>query len=114
MSREVTIASALRLARGCLADARLLAGSGSRNAAYLADQALEQLIRAFATSENIHIERADAHQLDKVIRAFPDAMGQKHALRRLSWLEAYATSFRYPSPAGRIPRSPDPQRLASA
>jgi hypothetical protein len=46
----LTIAAALRLAAGCLRDARLLADAGSRNAAYLAEQALEQCIRAIATS----------------------------------------------------------------
>jgi HEPN domain-containing protein len=114
MSDQWTIASALRLASGCIRDARLLAGSGSRNAAYLSEQALEQVVRALATSEAIHIERHDAHQLDKVIRRFPEDNTEKSALKSFAWLEAYATTFRYPSPSGRIPPAPDKLRLEEA
>lgn len=109
-----TIANALRLAKGCIEDARNLSNSGSRNAAYLAEQALEQLIRALATSENMHIERHDAHQLDKLVRRFPDDHSEKMALNGLTWLEAYATTFRYTTPSGQIPKTPDAARLRSA
>ena len=109
-----TIANALRLAKGCIDDARNLCNSGSRNAAYLAEQALEHLIRALATSENMHIERHDAHQLDKLLRRFPDDHSEKKALNSLTWLEAYATTFRYTTPSGQIPKTPDAVRLRSA
>lgn len=102
-----TIANALRLANGCVADAATLWAAGSRNAAYLGEQALEQVVRALATSEKIHIERHDAHQLDKIVRRFPDEHSEKAALKSLVWLEAYATTFRYASPSGKIPKSPD-------
>jgi HEPN domain-containing protein len=114
MSDHWTIASALRLADGCVKDALLLAATGSRNAAYLSEQALEQVVRALATSEAIHIERQDAHQLDKVIRRFPDDNIEKSALKSFAWLEAYATTFRYPSPSGRIPPAPDKLKLEAA
>lgn len=115
MSAEAkTIANALRLADGCIKDARILFRSGSRNAAYLAEQALEQVIRALATSENIHIERHDAHQLDKVARRFPDEHSEKAALNGLTWLEAYATTFRYTTPSGQIPKTPDAARMEKA
>ena len=107
MGDRETIANALRLSNGCLKDAELLASAGSRNAAYMAEQALEQAIRAIATSEGVHIMRSDAHQLDKIIRNLPDENPTKSDLAKLAWLEAYATTFRYTSPAGRIPRSPD-------
>lgn len=109
-----TIANALRLAFGCARDARLLSETGSRNAAYLAEQALEQVVRAIATSETIHIERPDAHQLDKFVRRLPDTHPEKSSLHALSWLEAYATTFRYTSPSGAIPKAPDPARLQAA
>lgn len=111
MSDQWTIASALRLAEGCISDARILADSGSRNTAYLSEQALEQ---ALATSEAIHIERHDAHQLDKAIRRFPEDNTEKPALKSFSWLEAYATTFRYPSTSGRIPPAPNKQKLQEA
>lgn len=115
MSAEArTVANALRLADGCANDARMLLNSGSRNAAYLAEQALEQIIRALATSEGLHIERQDAHQLDKVVRRFPDEHPEKTVLNGLVWLEAYATTFRYTTPSGQIPKTPDASRLDQA
>lgn len=84
MSVEAKIvANALRLANLCVKDADILMNSGSRNAAYLAEQALEQIIRALATSENIHIERHDAHQLDKIVRRLPDEHSEKENLKTL-------------------------------
>ncbi|TPL95241.1 HEPN domain-containing protein [Mesorhizobium sp. B2-3-12] len=114
MSDHWTIASALRLANGCIRDAHVLAESGSRNAAYLSQQAIEQVIRALATSEAIHIERHDAHQLDKIVRRLPDDHAEKTALQSLVWLEAYATTFRYTLPSGQIPRAPDKVKLQKA
>ena len=114
MADALAIANAMRLARGWARDARLLLKEGSRNAAYLAEQALEQVIRALATSEGLHIERADAHQLDKVVRRFPDDQAEKGSIASLTWLEAYATTFRYTLPSGGLPRSPDTAKLAEA
>lgn len=114
MADRATIANALRLAKGCARDARLLADQGSRNAAYLAEQALEQVIRAIATSEGIHISRSDAHQLDKLVRQLPDEHAEKATLSGLTWLEAYATTFRYTLPSGQIPRAPQPEKLLQA
>jgi hypothetical protein len=62
----------------------------------------------------MHIERNDAHQIDKTVRRLSDEHAEKAALSRLSWLEAYATAFRYTTPAGRIPETPDTDRLRSA
>lgn len=114
MIEAKTIANGLRLASGCLADARTLVQSGSRNAAYLAEQCLEQIVRSLATSEGLHIERHDAHQLDKVVRRFPDDHPEKEALNGLVWLEAYATTFCYTSPSGQIPKTPSVERLNQA
>jgi hypothetical protein len=87
MADALAIANAMRLARGCARDARVLLKEGSRNAAYLAEQALEQVIRALATSEGLHIERGDAHQLDKVVRRFPNDQTEKQVIASLTWLE---------------------------
>jgi hypothetical protein len=114
MADAHTIANSLRLAKGCATDAAILADQGSRNAAYLAEQALEQAIRAVATSEGMHIERADAHQLDKVVRRFPADNPAKSALASLVWLEAYATTFRYTLPSGQVPKSPEAGKLANS
>ena len=114
MADAWTIANALRLAAGCAKDASVLLGSHSRNAAYLGEQALEQVLRAFATAEGLHIERHDAHQLDKTLRRFPDAHPEKATMSKLVWLEAYATTFRYTLPSGRIPKAPDETKVGQA
>lgn len=114
MVEAKTIANGLRLANGCINDVRVLSQAGSRNAAYLAEQALEQIIRSLATSEGLHIERHDAHQLDKIVRRFPEEHPEKAALSQLVWLEAYATTFRYTSPSGQIPKMPSAERLEQA
>ena len=114
MSRARAIASDLRLAAENVNDARLLLKIGSRNAAYLASQAAEHVIRAVATSENLHIERKDAHRLDTTVRRIPDLNPDKPALSRLTFLEVYATTYRYPSPSGRISEPPSFDQIAPA
>ncbi|MGX5803739.1 hypothetical protein ACWGS9_21190 [Bradyrhizobium sp. Arg314] len=52
--------------------------------------------------------------MDKVIRRFPEGNAEKPALKSFLWLEAYATTFRYPSPSGRIPPAPNKQKLQEA
>lgn len=59
----------------------------SRDAAYLASQAAEHLVRAVATSEDLHIKRKDAHQLDTTIRRLPDTNADKPGLREIALLE---------------------------
>jgi len=80
----------------------------------LLGQAAEQLVRAIATSEDIHIPRADSHQLDKIVRQIPKENPFTDAMNSVIWLEAYATTFRYPTSTGRIPAAPDPVKLKRA
>jgi|CXWL01.1.fsa_nt_gi HEPN domain-containing protein len=106
MSVEVRIASLLKVAAIDLADARSLAGSGSRNAAFLLEQSAEKIIRAVLTSEAIH--PGIKHELDKMVDAVPDANPLKALLRGIEHLGRFATSFRYPTAEGKIlPLPPD-------
>lgn len=114
MSKGRKIATCLELAEGCAHDARLLIGAASRNAAYLASQAAEHIVTAVATSEDIHIERKDAHQLDTIIRRIPPEHPNHATLTSISFLEAYSTSYRYGTPTGRVPTSPPMDRVAAA
>lgn len=114
MSKECSLAADLKLARECARDARTLLSIQSRNAAYLASQAAEHLVRAITTSEDLHIERKDAHQLDTTIRRLPEANADKVALREIAFLEIYATIYRYPTPTGRTPPMPPKDRIAAA
>ena len=111
MSIPKTIAADMRLADECLQDARALLKRRSRNAAYLCSQAAEHLVRAVASSEGLHIERSKAHLIDTTIRRFPDDNLDKTAFLRISDLERYSTTYRYPSPTGRIPPSPAAEGL---
>ena len=106
MSKARSLAADLKLAGECARDARTLPTIQSRNAAYLASQAAEHLVRAVATSEDLHIERRDAHQLDTTIRRLPDTNADKPALREVAFLEFYGTTYRYPTPSGRTPAMP--------
>jgi len=105
MSAEILIASYLRIAREDLAGARQLASTGNRNAMYLCSQAAEKIIRAILTSEgkNAGIK----HQLDELVDLIPDENPLKPRLRAIQDLTDYATSYRYPSPKGRIKAPPD-------
>jgi HEPN domain-containing protein len=105
MSAEVLIASYLRIAKEDLAGARQLASTGNRNAMYLCSQAAEKIIRAVLTSEgrNAGIK----HQLDELVDLIPDENPLKPGPRVIQNLTDYATSYRYPSPKGRIKAPPD-------
>lgn len=114
MSAETLIAGHLRLASANLREARVLAKVEGRNSVYLAEQAAEQLVLAIAQSESVHFERSKRHLLDHMIRALPDSNPHKIALKPVSWLEAYATTYRYPKPSGRLVKPPPEADLAGA
>ena len=105
MSAEALIASLLRIAHEDLAGARQLATTGNRNAMYLCSQAAEKVIRAVLTSENKNA--GIKHQLDELVDMIPDENPLKPRLRAIQDLTDYATSYRYPSPKGRIKAAPD-------
>jgi hypothetical protein len=114
LSAELLIANHLRLAKAALRDAALLLEAESRNTAYLAEQGVEQIVLALAQSEQIHFPRSKQHQLDSMIREIPDTNPFKWGLNDLSWLEAYATAYRYPKTKGGLVPSPDPNKVQAA
>jgi HEPN domain-containing protein len=112
--KQKVIRSHIEIAEMCLADARLLATAGSRNAAYVAEQCAENLIKAVLTEIDIHVERAKTHQIDTMVRMLPDSEPLKSAFAKVSWLENYATSYRYPTQSGNVPTMPDLVKVAIA
>lgn len=98
----------------CVRDARLLLKVESRNGAYLASQAAEHVVMAVATSEGIHIERKDAHRLDTIVRKMPPENPDRDALASISFLEAYATRYRYGTPTGRVLMMPPIDRISKS
>ena len=114
MSTKRIIASHLRLSGEALAGARLLLDGGNGNAVYLAEQAVEQIVLALAQAEELHFPRSAQHQLDTMIRGLPDENPFKGRLAPVAWLEAYATTFRYPRTAGAISDPPTADKLEGA
>ncbi len=110
MSADLVIASQLWLASVNLNGAVELDKSRNRVAAYLCSQAAEQLILAVLTAENKH--GGVRHQFDAMVELVPDANPLKPSLRELEGLSAYATSYRYATPAGKIPKGPSSEELA--
>jgi HEPN domain-containing protein len=104
MSADVVIANFLRLAAEDLAGAKVLATNNNRNAVYLCEQAAEKIIRAVLTSEGKHA--GNKHQLDDMVEEIPDANPMKPLLVAIEHLAAFATAYRYPSPAGKIKATP--------
>lgn len=110
MSADVVIANFLRIASQDLEGARVLAEANNRNAVYLCEQAAEKIIRAVLTSEGQHA--GIRHALDEMVEAVPDANPIKPLLKAIEHLAAFATTYRYPSPAGRIRATPGAAELA--
>lgn len=110
MSTERVIANNLRIAAEDLAGAKLLATANNRNAAYLAEQCAEKIIRAVLTSEGIH--GGIGHALSQMVDSLPDENPLKPQLVKLTPLAAYATAYRYPTSA-RVPPAPTADALTA-
>ncbi|NHM24400.1 hypothetical protein [Tritonibacter mobilis] len=71
----------------------------------------ENLLSAIFTSEGLDVRdvriKHGNHQLDAVIGHLPDECLVKADFEAVEELTIYATTFRYPSPTGRIPKGVD-------
>ncbi|MDP2734190.1 MAG: HEPN domain-containing protein [Hoeflea sp.] len=114
MSVNLHIANLLRLAHGDLEAAVALTALGNRNDAYHAEQAAEKILLALLTSEGIRAERKDAHRIDVLQGLLPDANGFKFKFSPIVFLTIYATTYRYPKDAGRLPAQADKDELGTA
>ena len=106
MSADVVIANYLRIAKEDLDGAKLLAPAKNRNAVYLCEQAAEKIMRAVLTSEGKHA--GIKHLLDEMVDEVPDENPIKSLLKAIEHLAAFATTYRYPSPVGRVKATPPP------
>lgn len=106
------IANYLRLADRDLKDAHLLQTDGSRNASYHLEQAAEKVLLALLTSEHVHVEIKDTHRLDVLADKLPGDHPLRANLGQLAFLSTYATAFRYPKTAGRLPPPLPPERFS--
>lgn len=114
MSAELHIANALRLAREDLEAARLLSKADNRNDAYHAQQAAEKMLLALLTSEGIRAERRDSHRIDVLRDLLPELSPFRARFAPLIFLTVFATTYRYPKDAGRIPARAEREQLEAA
>lgn len=112
MSVEALLSGFLRIAREDLDAAHVLANTNNRNAVYHCEQAAEKIIRAVLTSEGVNA--GVGHQLQGMVDRVPDENPMKPALRGIEYLSAYATTFRYPTTAGKVPATPAQHDVVNA
>jgi HEPN domain-containing protein len=114
VSVSLHIANALRLANEDLEAADALAAIGNRNDAYHAQQAAEKILMALLNSEGVKADRKDAHRLDVLQSLLPDANKFKYRFSPIVFLTSFATTYRYPKDAGRLPQQPHKDDLGTA
>jgi HEPN domain-containing protein len=110
MSVPRRIAAFLELAAQDVEAARTLATKNNRYAAYHCQQAAEKLIKAVLLHRGI--ESGIEHRLDILVDELPDSDPWKARLRPLEIYSPYATTYRYPTPGGRIVAAPDMAQVA--
>ena len=114
MSTELHIANSLRLAHEDLVAAQALSAIDNRNDVYHLQQAAEKILLALLNSESIKAERRDSHRLDVLRDLLPDENTFKVKLSPITFLTVYATTYRYPKDAGRLPQRGEKDEIAAA
>ena len=109
MSVEKRIRAYLDLTEQDIEAAEVLAKAGNRYAAYHCQQAVEKLLKALLLHAGI--EAGVEHRLDVLISRFGEGHPWGAVLRPLDKFTPFATTFRYPTPGGRIPTAPPPETL---
>lgn len=92
------------LAAADLDAAQLLAQGQNRYAAYHVQQAVEKLIKAVILASGR--EAGTEHRLDVLMARLDPNDVWRHRLDPFVAYTPYATTFRYPTPGGRIPDAP--------
>lgn len=111
MPKARIIGGHIRIAYENLRSAKRI-GLERRDSSLMMFLAVENLVLATFSSEDIDLGEVRArkgrnHHLDQLVEELPDACAVKDDLLTLSVLSAYSTTFRYPTPAGRVPKAPD-------
>jgi HEPN domain-containing protein len=91
--------------------AKLLAEHDNHYAAYHCQQAAEKLARVWLLHHGI--EPGLDHHLDVLVGKLPDGEPWKAKLAPLHKYTPYATTYRYATPGGRVPTSPDAGGVAA-
>lgn len=99
----------LEIAGEELGAARVLSAKYPRQAAYLAQQAVEKIARAILAQAGIGF--GTSHNIGQMAAALPADHPWRPKLIALDRLSPAATSYRYPAPGGRIVPGPPPADL---
>jgi HEPN domain-containing protein len=91
--------------------AKLLAAHDNHYAAYHCQQAAEKLIRVLLLHHDI--EPGLDHHLDILVAKLPEDEPWRTKLAPLHKYTPYATTYRYATPGGRIPTSPEAAGVAA-
>ncbi len=94
----------LDLAEADLDAASMLARGHNRYAAYHVQQAVEKLIKAVVLS--LGQEAGVEHRLDALLARLPPDDPWRLRLTAFAKYTPYATTFRYPTPGGRVAEAP--------
>lgn len=94
----------LDLAAADLDAAAMLSAGGNRYAAYHVQQGVEKMIKAVILS--LGQEAGIEHRLDLLLVRLPPDDVWRQRFSRFVEYTPYATTFRYPTPGGRIPNAP--------
>jgi len=114
MSADLHIANYLRLAHEDLVAAEALSAIDNRNDVYHLQQAAEKILLALLNSENIKAERRDSHRLDVLRDLLPNENALKARMSPITFLTVYATTYRYPKDAGRLPQRGEKDEIEAA
>ncbi len=109
----MTLASHLRNANDRLADYDDAVKAERRTAASHLFYAAEAIILAVLLSKRENLPRGQHHQLEPAAALVPDSNPIKPLLLAITDLTQYATTFRYPTPGGRL-KTAVPSKLAES
>ena len=105
--KKARIKAMLHLAAEDAKAAKLLANDSNHYAAYHCQQASEKLIRSLLIHHDI--EPGLDHHLDVLVGKLPESEPWRATLAPLHKYTPYATTFRYATPGGRVPRPTRPR-----
>lgn len=103
------VALFLQIAGEELGAARALARAFPRQAAYFAQQGVEKIARAVLAHEGIPF--GTSHNIGQMAAALPADHAWRPKLTAFDRLSPAATSFRYPTPGGRLAAPPPAAEL---
>jgi HEPN domain-containing protein len=109
MSVARRVGAFLEVAAADLAAARALAELANRNAPYHCQQAAEKLTRAVLAARGVDATRE--HRIRELVALLPEGDQWRARLASLERLSPFATTYRYPTIAGRIPLEPPPSTV---